>query len=105
MGLKQLSSELDKLIASAGGAEIGPVEIQINSVQKSIDAENAAISELQHAWLRDQGELVTCVCVAGQVRLSQEHDKQTSELELMTNKHTIFTQKKLRVEAEITAQA
>ena len=57
--LQQLSSELDKLIASAGGAELGPVEIQINSVQKSIDAENAAISELQHAWLRDQGELVT----------------------------------------------
>ena len=60
--LQQLSSELDKLIASAGGAELGPVEIEINSLQKSIDAENAAIAELQHAWLRDQGELVMTCC-------------------------------------------
>jgi len=57
--LQQLSSELDKLIASAGGAELGPLEIQINALQKSIDAENANIADLQHAWLRDQGELVT----------------------------------------------
>ena len=38
------------------------------------------------------------------MRLSQEHDKQSSEVELMTNKHTILTQKKLRVEAEISSQ-
>jgi len=38
------------------------------------------------------------------VRLSQEHDKQVGEVELMTNKHTILTQKKLRVEAEISGQ-
>ena len=57
------------------------------------------------AWSLSLQVVCVCVCVAGQVRLSQEHDKQTSELELMTNKHTIFTQKKLRVEAEITAQA
>jgi len=56
--LQQLSSELDKLIASTGGAELGPLEIQINSLQKSIDAANATIAELQHDWLRDQGELV-----------------------------------------------
>ena len=70
--LQQLSSELDKLIASAGGAELGPVEIQINSVQKSIDAENAAISELQHAWLRDQGELVTLARTHARASLSQK---------------------------------
>ena len=57
--LQQLNSELDKLIAAAGGAELGPLEIQINSLQKSIDAENTTIAELQHSWLRDQGELVT----------------------------------------------
>jgi len=39
-----------------------------------------------------------------QVRLSQEHDRQSSEVEMMTNKHTILTQKKLRVEAEISGQ-
>jgi len=58
--LQQLSSELDKLISMAGGAELGPLEIQINSLQKSIDAANATITELQHTWLRDQSELVSC---------------------------------------------
>ena len=57
--LQQLSSELDKLITLAGGAELGPLEVEINSLQKSIDNENANIAELQHAWLRDQGELVS----------------------------------------------
>jgi len=57
--LQQLSSELDKLIALAGGTELGPLEVEINSLQRSIDAENATIAELQHAWLRDQGELVS----------------------------------------------
>jgi len=48
-----------------------------------------------------------CVCVCGvvQVRLSQEHDRQSSEVQLMTDKHTILTQKKLRVESEISALA
>ena len=45
------------------------------------------------------------MCVVVQVRLSQEHDKQSSEVQLMTDKHTILTQKKLRVEAEISALA
>ena len=58
--LQQLSSELDKLIALAGGTELGPLEVEINSLQRSIDAENATIAELQHSWLRDQGELVSC---------------------------------------------
>jgi len=57
--LQQLSSELDKLITMAGGTELGPLEIQINSLQKSIDSENSTIAELQHAWLRDQSELVS----------------------------------------------
>ena len=57
--LQQLSSDLDKLVTMAGGAELGPLEIQINSLQKSIEAENATIAELQHTWVRDQGELVS----------------------------------------------
>ena len=61
--LQQLSSELDKLIAMAGGTELGPLEVEINALQRSIDAENATIAELQHSWLRDQGELVSCAAV------------------------------------------
>jgi len=56
--LQQLSGELDKMIMAAGGAELGPLEIEIQSLQKSIDAENITIADLQHTWLRDQTELV-----------------------------------------------
>lgn len=37
------------------------------------------------------------------MRLSQEHDKQSSEVELMIKQHTILTQKKLRIESEISS--
>ena len=47
-----------------------------------------------------------CVSVAVwlQVRLSREHNEQSTAIELMTKQHTILIQKKLRIEAEITAQ-
>jgi chromosome segregation ATPase len=93
--LQQLNAEFDKLVLAAGGAELGPLEIQINSLHKSIEAENIAISELQQSWLRDQSELV---------RLSLEHDKQSSDVELMVKQHTILSQKKLRIEGEISLQ-
>ena len=37
--------------------ELGPLEIKIHSLQKSIDTEVQEISELQQRWLRDQSEL------------------------------------------------
>ena len=48
--------------------------------------------------------VTSLLCWCAQVRLSQEHDKLSAEVELMTNKHTILSQKKLRVEAEISSQ-
>jgi chromosome segregation ATPase len=57
--MEQLNAKIDKMVAAAGGVELGPLEIQINSLQKSIEAENIAIVELQQSWLRDQSELVS----------------------------------------------
>jgi chromosome segregation ATPase len=57
--MEQLNAKIDKMVAAAGGVELGPLEIQINSLQKSIEAENVAIAELQQSWLRDQNELVS----------------------------------------------
>ena len=74
------------------GVEIGPLEIQINSLQKSIDAEQAYIIELQQMWLRDQSELV---------RLMQEQDTATRDVNNIKKQFTILFQKKLRIEGKM----
>lgn len=71
------------------GEELGPLEIQINSLQKSIDAEQSYIIELQQMWLRDQSELV---------RLMQEKDTQVIDVSNLKKQFTILFQKKLRIE-------
>ena len=65
------------------------MEIQINSLQKSIEAEQQEIAELQQMWLRDQSELV---------RLSKEKEKQSQDVENLKKQLTILSQKKLRIE-------
>ena len=71
--------------------ELGPLEIQINSMQKSIDAEQAEIGELQQMWLRDQSELVS---------LAKEKDAQSRDVENLKKQLTILSQKKLRIESK-----
>ena len=73
------------------GVELGPLEIKIKSLQKSIDKENQLIIEQQGSWLREQGELV---------RLTKEKDSQTSNLNLMRKQLTIMSQRKLRIDSE-----
>ena len=57
--MEHLNAKIDKMIAAAGGIEAGPQELQINSLQKSIEVEATAIIELQQSWLREQNELVS----------------------------------------------
>ena len=68
------------------------MEIQINSLQKSIEAEQQEIAELQQMWLRDQSELV---------RLSKEKEKQSQDVENLKKQLTILSQKKLRIEGQL----
>ena len=79
---------------SLQGVELGPLEIKIHSLQKSIDTEMAEIAELQQRWLRDQSELV---------RLAKEKEAQGSNLENMKKQLTILSQKKLRMEGTYTS--
>ena len=76
------------------GVELGPLEIKIHSLQKSIDTEMAEIAELQQRWLRDQSELV---------RLAKEKEAQGSNLENMKKQLTNLSQKKLRMEGTCTS--
>jgi chromosome segregation ATPase len=80
------------MINSAGGVELGPLEIQINSIQKSIEKEHEEIVELQLMWLRNQHELV---------KLSQETDSHDKNVENLKKQFTILSQKKLRIETNI----
>jgi hypothetical protein len=71
--------------------EVGPLEIQINSIQKSVDARLADIGELQQMWLREQSELV---------KLTKEKDVQSTDVERLKKQLTIISQKKIRIECK-----
>ena len=73
------------------GVELGPLEIKMKSLQKSIDKANQLIIEQQGTWLREQGELV---------RLTKEKDSQTTNLNLMRKQLTIMSQRKLRIDSQ-----
>ena len=73
------------------GVELGPLEIQINSLVKSLDVRQQEIGELQQLWLRQQSELV---------RLCQDKDTQSSDVEKHKRQLTILSQKKIRTESE-----
>lgn len=76
---------------STQGVELGPLEIQINSLIKSLEVRRNEIAELQQLWLRQQSELV---------RLSQDKDSQSSDVEKHKRQLTILSQKKIRTESE-----
>lgn len=71
--------------------ELGPLEITINSLSKSIESMQQDIAQLQLMWLREQGELV---------RLSKENDSRHDDVNLVKKKISILSQKKIRIESE-----
>lgn len=93
--MDQQNKKLEQMINNAGGEELGPLEIQINSLAKSIEAEASSIGELQQMWLRDQNELV---------RLTKAKDAQMKDVNNLKKKLTILTQKKLRIEGNKSAR-
>ncbi|XP_071132695.1 coiled-coil domain-containing protein 40-like [Mytilus edulis] len=90
--IDQYNKKLEVLITNAGGVELGPLEIQINSLQKSIDGMIQEITELQQIWLRQQSELV---------RLAKDKEEQMVDVEKLKKQLTILLQKKIRTEGDI----
>ncbi|KAK3796467.1 hypothetical protein RRG08_009244 [Elysia crispata] len=90
-----MTKKLHQMINNAGGVELGPLEIQINSTQKSIEAMHQEVMELQQLWLRQQNELV---------RLSQTKEKDLQDLVACKRQLTILSQKKIRTENDIDQQ-
>jgi len=88
----QMNKKLDQLMATSGGEELGPMEVEIASLNKTIEQMDNEINEIEIFWLRQQHELV---------KLNQEKDQRTKSVKVLTKKVTILEQKKLRVKNEI----
>ncbi|XP_041363110.1 coiled-coil domain-containing protein 40-like [Gigantopelta aegis] len=93
--IDQYNKKLEQMIHAAGGIELGPLEITINSLQKSIDVRIQETAELQQMWLRQQSELV---------RLVRDKDDQSQDVEKLKKQLTILAQKKIRTENNIDQQ-
>jgi hypothetical protein len=70
---------------------LGPLELQISTLQKQVEASNNSIIELQQFWLRNQSELVKTVQRVGQ---------QSEEIKSLKKQYNILRHKKQRTEGE-----
>ncbi|NXA77009.1 CCD40 protein, partial [Thryothorus ludovicianus] len=86
------NKKLEMLLAQQGGQELGPLEIEINQLNKQIEECNSEEMMLQKYWLNEQKELV---------KLTREREEQITSLDLLQKQLIIMQQRKLRVENEI----
>lgn len=86
-----MNKKLESLKEKAGGVELGPFELEIVNLQKSITQIGKEIFDLEQTWLKEQNELV---------HLTTEKDSLEKETEAMRLKHTILTARKLRTESK-----
>lgn len=69
---------------------MGPLEIEINQLNKEIEECNSEAMTLQKHWLNEQKELV---------KLTQEREEQKTSLDTFQKQIIIMQQRKLRVES------
>lgn len=86
-----MNKKLENLREKAGGIELGPLELEVLNLQKSITQIGKEIFDLEQTWLKEQNELV---------RLTNEKDVLEKETDAMKLKHTILMSRKLRTESE-----
>ena len=86
-----MNKKLESLKEKAGGIELGPFELEIVNLQKSITQIGKEIFDLEQTWLKEQNELV---------HLTTEKDSLEKDTEAMRLKHTILTSRKLRTESK-----
>jgi len=86
-----MNKKLEHLKEKAGGVELGPLELEVLNLQKSIAQTAKEIFELEQTWLRGQNELV---------RLTNEKDVLEKETDSMKLKYTILMSRKLRTESK-----
>lgn len=72
------------------GQELGPLEIEINQLNRQIEECNSEAMTLQKYWLNEQKELV---------KLTQEREEQITSLDTLQKQIIIMQQRKLRLES------
>jgi len=88
-----MNKKLESLKEKAGGIELGPLELEVLNLQKSITQVGKEIFDLEQTWLKEQNELV---------HLTTEKDTLEKETDSMKLKYTILMSRKLRTESETT---
>ncbi|NWH91367.1 CCD40 protein, partial [Aegithalos caudatus] len=86
------NKKLEMLLAQHGGQELGPLEIEINQLNREIEECNSEALTLQKYWLNEQKELV---------KLTREREEQVTSLDTLQKQIIIMQQRKLRLENEI----
>ncbi len=86
-----MNKKLENLKEKAGGIELGPFELEILNLQKTIAQVGKDIFDLEQTWLRGQNELV---------HLTNEKDNLEKETDSMKLKYTILMSRKLRTESK-----
>lgn len=86
-----MNKKLESLKEKAGGIELGPLELEVLNLQKSIAQTSKDIFDLEQTWLKEQNELV---------RLTNDKDQLEKETDAMKLKHTILMSRKLRTESK-----
>ncbi|NWV11178.1 CCD40 protein, partial [Ptilonorhynchus violaceus] len=86
------NKKLEMLLAQQGGQELGPLEIEINQLNKEIEDCNSEVMALQKYWLNEQKELV---------KLTREREEQITSLDMLQKQIIIMQQRKVRMENEI----
>lgn len=86
-----MNKKLESLKEKAGGVELGPFELEILNLQKSIAQVGKDIFDLEQTWLKGQNELV---------HLTNDKDVLEKETDSMKLKHMILTARKLRTESK-----
>jgi hypothetical protein len=85
-----MNKKLESLKEKAGGVELGPLELEVVNLQKSITQVGKEIFDLEQMWLREQNELVY---------LTNQKDALEKVTDSMRLKYTILTSRKLRTES------
>ncbi|NXR59793.1 CCD40 protein, partial [Rhadina sibilatrix] len=86
------NKKLEMLLAQQGGQELGPLEIEINQLNRQIEECSSEAMRLQKYWLSEQKELV---------KLTGEREEQITSLDTLQKQIIIMRQRKLRLENEI----
>jgi len=90
--IDQFNKKIDQLTQKDGGEEVGPLEVQVVTLQKQIKDTELEKQQLEQYWLRTQSHLV---------QLSSQAENQWGDVNKMKKQHTILQQKKMRIDSEL----